>query len=270
MSYFLTVIIPIISIAICIGIYIYSKFRHKWEITAEIAIIIAFVLALGTLVQGLGSKLSSDRDYQEQRVEYEELRFYQDNAYGKLLEIEAKIDSRLSYDDNLNDIDMSDEKPSDEITDWVVKNRNDVIYKDDIFFVDIIVRKAGEKKWQKVIEADVGDIIEFQVEYFNQGKELVEDIMVRSVLPDNMVYIEDSTVLYNANFQDGTILRNNTITTSGINIGAYQNQSNAFVRFKTKIIDVNLAEGYNHLYTWAAITQNGEALCYYASVFVEK
>ena len=270
MSHFLSVIIPIISIILCIGIYIYSKFRHKWEITAEIAIIIAIVLAFGTLVQGLGSKLSSDRDYQEQREEYEELRFNQDNAYGKLLEIEAKIDSRLSYDDNLNDIDMSDEKPSDEITDWVVKNRNDVIYKDDIFFVDIYVRKSGEKEWQRAIEASVGDIIEFQMEYCNRGKEIAEDIMVRSDLPENMEYIEGSTVLYNANFQGGTNLRNNSITTSGINIGDYQGQSNAFVRFKTKIIDVSLAEGYNHLYTWATITQNGEALYYDASVFVKK
>lgn len=270
MSFFLSIVCPILSIVICIGIYLFSKIQQKWESTAKISLCIALILAIGALSQGLGSKISSDRDYQERKEENEELRFYQDYAYDKLLEIEAKIDSRLSYDENQLDLDLSEKNPSNEITDWVVKNRNDVIYKEDIFFVDINVRKIGEKTWQRAIEANVGDIIEIQSEYWNRGKKATEDIMFRSILPNNMEYIDDSTILYNSNYPDGTRLRDNTVTTSGINIGSYNEQSNAFVRFRAKIIDVSLGNGNNQLIAWATITQNGEALYYDASVFVEK
>lgn len=160
--------------------------------------------------------------------------------------------------------------PNDDVTDWVVKNRKDVIFKDDIFVVQMFVRKAGTKEWKKSIEAEIGDIIEFQAEYRNTTGD-PNAIMVRSILPDNMDYIEDSTILYNSEVPDGTTILDNTICTSGINIGTnYQHYANAYVRFRTVINDKTLAEGLTQLVTWITITSNGEALYDEANVYVQK
>lgn len=102
----------------------------------------------------------------------------------------------------------------------------------------------------------------------NRTKELDEDIMVRSSLPDNMEYIDGSTVLYNSSHSEG--LEMFDIVSSAINIGDYKRQGNAFIGFKARIRDVSLAEGNNQLVTWVKITQNNEALCYDASAFVMK
>jgi uncharacterized repeat protein (TIGR01451 family) len=137
------------------------------------------------------------------------------------------------------------------------------------------VRIKGTKDWSESVEAKVGDEVEYQIEYVNLLSEQVKDVMIRDVLPTNVEYVQNSTYLYNSNYQNGTLLKDNTVTTTGINIGSYNAKGNAYVRFTGKVVDKSMACGKNQLVNWASATVSGSAVknAVYkddASVFVTK
>lgn len=118
------------------------------------------------------------------------------------------------------------------------------------------VRIKGTKTWSEFVEAKVGDEVEYQIEYVNLLSEQVKDVMIRDMLPNNVEYVENSTYIYNSVFPDGGLLDSNTVTTTGINIGSYNPQGNAFIRFTGKVVDKSLACGSNQLVNWASVTIN--------------
>lgn len=137
------------------------------------------------------------------------------------------------------------------------------------------VRIKGTKEWSESVDVKIGDEVEYQIEYENFLDEKVNDVMIRDVLPTNVEYVADSTVLYNASNPNGLHIAENTLTTTGINIGNYTAKSNAFVRFTGKVVDKTMACGGNQLVNWAAVTINSSSLtdAVYkddASVFVTK
>lgn len=264
----LNVFIPVVGMLSIIGIVTYLFYRQKWNRKEKIAILTSISLTFISLVHGMWNAYTTDKTAKLLRNDHESILIGQSETKEMLSGIVAMIDS--NYDQPIQNIVYGDEVPDDEITDWIVKNRTDVIYKDDIFFVDMKVRKYGDKEWQRAVVADVGDIVEFQAEYINRQEDTASDVMIRSVLPTNMEYIESSTVLYNSNYQEGFEIPENTITTKGLNIGSYNYQGNAYVRFRTKVTNNNLANGLNQLQTWITVTQNKEALYYYANVFVNQ
>lgn len=136
--------------------------------------------------------------------------------------------------------------------------------------IDVVVHKAasaklsktvrikGTKEWKEAVDAKVGDEVEFQIEYKNLTSETVENVMIRDILPNNLEYVADSTYLYNANHQSGVKVVENTVTTTGINIGSYNTKGNAYVRFTAKVVNKNLACGDNQLVNWANVTVKSE------------
>lgn len=132
------------------------------------------------------------------------------------------------------------------------------------------VRIKGTKNWSESVTAKIGDEVEYQIEYVNLSAETVNNVMIRDILPTNMEYVKDSTYLYNAQYQSGVQLKDNTVTTSGINIGSYSAKGNAYVRFTAKVTDKSLACGSNKLVNWASSTVNSKVTKDDASVMVEK
>lgn len=132
------------------------------------------------------------------------------------------------------------------------------------------VRLKGTKEWGEVVEAKVGDEVEYQIEYVNLLADQVNNVMIRDVLPTNVEYVPNSTYLYNAQYQNGTLLAENTLTTTGINIGSYSAKGNAYVRFTGKVVDKSLACGSNQLVNWASSTVNNSVYKDDASVMVTK
>ena len=132
------------------------------------------------------------------------------------------------------------------------------------------VRIKGTKEWAESVEAKVGDEVEYQIEYTNLLTEQVNNVMIRDILPTNVEYVQNSTYLYNSNYQNGTLLKDNTLTTSGINIGSYNAKGNAYVRFTGKVVDKTLACGKNQLVNWASSTVDSAVSKDDASVMVTK
>lgn len=127
-----------------------------------------------------------------------------------------------------------------------------VVY-DYSFALDTQVRLIGsaDEPWQKEGAAEIGDTVEFQLTYENTDDFTQEDVVIRSVLPDNLEYVAGSTVLYNVNHPNGLVLDTDAVVAdNGINIGAYTAGSNAFVRFTAKVVDEDLAWGSNTLVNW--------------------
>ncbi len=132
------------------------------------------------------------------------------------------------------------------------------------------VRIKGTKTWSESVEAKVGDEVEYQIEYVNLLSEQVKDVMIRDVLPTNVEYVKDSTYLYNSNYQSGVLLAENTVATTGINIGSYSAKGNAYVRFTGKVVDKSLSCGSNQLVNWASATVKNSVYKDDASVLVAK
>lgn len=73
-------------------------------------------------------------------------------------------------------------------------------------------------------------------------------------MPTNVKYVENSILLCNSNHKEGCRLKDNNLTTSGINIGDYDSRGNAYVQFTGMVTDNSLAIGSNQLVTWASAT----------------
>ena len=130
------------------------------------------------------------------------------------------------------------------------------------------VRIKGTKDWKESVDANIGDEVEFQIEYVNLNADAARDVMIRDVLPNNLEYVAGSTYLYNAHYQSGVKVVEDTVTTSGINIGNYDVNGNAYVRFTAKVVDKTLACGANQLVNWASSTVNSAVVKDDASVMV--
>lgn len=157
-----------------------------------------------------------------------------------------------------------------------------VIY-DYEFTVDVKVRLAGtEDEFAETIEAEVCDKVEFQIHYQNTApvsennteqneRNIQHSVMIRDVLPDNMVYVPNSTYLYNSNYRDGTLLTpDGDLFTRAINIGNYGPQSNGYVRFTAEVVDKSLAVDKNVLVNWAQATVSSTVHQDHAKTRVQK
>ena len=126
-----------------------------------------------------------------------------------------------------------------------------VVY-DDEFTVKTTIRFAGEKEWHESVDAEIGEKVEFQIEYNNTSTETQTSVMIRDILPGNLKYVANTTKLYNSNYPNwATLTPDGDIVTRGVNIGSYlgsadgKNGGNAFVRFTAEVVDSNLEEGIN-------------------------
>ena len=130
------------------------------------------------------------------------------------------------------------------------------------------VRIKGEKGWNESVDAKIGDEVEYQIEYKNLADAQANNVMIRDILPTNMEYVKGSTMLYNSNYQSGVKVTDDTVTTTGINIGSYAAKGNAYVRFTAKVVNKSLACGSNQLVNWASATVNSGVFKDDASVMV--
>lgn len=122
------------------------------------------------------------------------------------------------------------------------------------FELDVKVRPAGtHDKFSESIDAKIGDRVEYQIQFTNSAaNDIQENVIIRDVLPENMVYIANTTYLYNSNHKDGKqITPDGDLFGGGINIGSYEPNASGWVRFTTEVTDKSLEEGDNVLVNWA-------------------
>ena len=93
----------------------------------------------------------------------------------------------------------------------------------------------GEKTWVETVNAKSGDTVQFQIHAKNTGSAGIQNLVIRDILPKGLNYVAGSTKLYNTSNPKGLKVSDNIIQNSGINIGSYQPNGDAFVRFDATV-----------------------------------
>ena len=93
----------------------------------------------------------------------------------------------------------------------------------------------GEKSWVETVNAKSGDTVQFQIHTKNTGSAGIQNLVIRDILPKGLNYVAGSTKLYNTSNPKGLKVSDNVIQNSGINIGSYQPNGDAYVRFDATV-----------------------------------
>lgn len=93
----------------------------------------------------------------------------------------------------------------------------------------------GEKSWVETVNAKGGDTVQFQIHAKNTGSAGIQNLVIRDILPKGLNYVAGTTKLYNTSNPNGLKVSDNIIQNSGINIGTYQANGDAYVRFDATV-----------------------------------
>lgn len=131
-----------------------------------------------------------------------------------------------------------------------------VVY-DREFTVETRVRLAEDRDrtWKDTVEAQVGDRVEFQITYTNTSDLVQSIVKVKDKLPQNLLYVANSTKLITENNPDGIMIPDNVQENiaEAIDIGSYNPNENAKIVFSAEVVDDNLDEGRNSLKNHAEV-----------------
>ena len=113
---------------------------------------------------------------------------------------------------------------------------NQLQEKTDIDLAKTVRNKTnGEKTWTETVNAKGGDTVQFQIHAKNTGSAGIQNLVIRDILPKGLNYVTGTTKLYNTSNPKGLKVSDNIIQNSGINIGSYQLNGDAFVRFDATV-----------------------------------
>ena len=131
--------------------------------------------------------------------------------------------------------------------------------RDAVIKMEHRVRLKGTEEWTKSVDASVGDTLEFSIYYTNVSAVNVENVMLKVSLPDNMEYINGSTILIKKGLLLGARNNEDSILDTGVNIGDFDVDEDACVIYSATVIDKSLAKGMNRLISWSKISSLGIA-----------
>lgn len=142
--------------------------------------------------------------------------------------------------------------------------------RDAVIKMEHRVRLKGTEEWTKSVNASVGDTLEFSVYYTNVSSVNVENVMLKVSLPDNMEYINGSTILIKKGLLLGARNNEDSILDTGVNIGNFDVNEDACVIYSATVIDKSLVKGLNRLISWSKISSLGIANQDNADTYVNK
>ena len=125
------------------------------------------------------------------------------------------------------------------------------------------VRLKGTKEWHDVISANIGDEVEYRIDYVNLSDHNVDNVLIRDTLPTNVEYVEGTTYLHTSFHPEGVKMESENLTVSGVNIGGYAPKGKAIIIFTAKIVDktITACDGRPvQLVNWATSSVEGELL----------
>lgn len=131
------------------------------------------------------------------------------------------------------------------------------------FVIEKTVRPHGKNKWSESISAKPGQKVDYQIYYDNTGDANQLDVVALDKLPKGVKIVPGSTTLKNIANPNGDglpITNDKVVAASGLNIGSYAPNSNAYLRFTAILPKASKLEcGTNELVNLGTIsTQNGD------------
>lgn len=124
--------------------------------------------------------------------------------------------------------------------------------------------------WEDAIEAEVGDKVEFRIEYQNTSDRSQEGVAIKDILPSNLEYIAGSSTIKNFNHSNDAKILQDSLVSNGIRIGDYDQGANAYISFQAEVVDEDLETGINTLTNWSQAGVGQKTIQDHASVIVYK
>ncbi len=126
------------------------------------------------------------------------------------------------------------------------------------------VRVAGEKNWSTENTAKVGDTLEYQITFKNEGNTRLDNLVIGDNMPANMTYVKGSTKLKNGANPNGIAIPNDNIVNGGINVGNYEPGAVGYVLIQSKI-NPKLNAG-NHEFKNVALVKADKTVIYNTAI----
>ncbi len=94
----------------------------------------------------------------------------------------------------------------------------------------------GDGVYVESTVSESGKTVEFKIRYENTGTMIQENVVMKDTLPDGLEYIKGSSILKNNSDPNGSVVSDNIMSESGLNIGNYAGGDGwAEVSYKAKI-----------------------------------
>lgn len=122
------------------------------------------------------------------------------------------------------------------------------------------VRFEGQTKddWKESINAKQGDVVEWRIEFRNEGTTVLENVAIYDQLPENMKIVSGSTKLINTAHPSGISAGSDAVVSNSLDIGDYAPKSNGIVAFKATVDpDKKIECGTKKLLNLAYATPSG-------------
>ena len=94
--------------------------------------------------------------------------------------------------------------------------------------------RGSSAAYSEQVNAKAGDTVRYRIHVKNIGNAVVNNLVVRDILPAGLTYVKGSTQLVNNLHQDGITLSDN-IVKNGINIGSYAAGADAYIYFNATV-----------------------------------
>ena len=105
------------------------------------------------------------------------------------------------------------------------------------FTVQKQVRKNGTTGWNKSVEVNPGDKVDYMISYKNTGTVRQDNVVVKDTLPTHQTYQTGSTMLKNGLNPSGKSVSDSIVSTKGINVSDYMPGAAAYLMFSAKVDD---------------------------------
>lgn len=96
------------------------------------------------------------------------------------------------------------------------------------------VKIRGTSTWSETVTAKAGDTVRYRIHVKNIGNAVVNNLVVRDILPAGLTYVKGSTQLVNTAHKDGITLSDN-IVNNGVNLGSYAAGAGAYLYFNATV-----------------------------------
>jgi uncharacterized repeat protein (TIGR01451 family)/LPXTG-motif cell wall-anchored protein len=96
------------------------------------------------------------------------------------------------------------------------------------------VNGASDTTFKETVNVKPGDKVDYQIYFKNTGGTRLKDVVIKDTLPKGMTYVKGTTYIHNS---DGTKKVADGITTKGLNIGGYDPDGDAYLKFTAKVAD---------------------------------
>ncbi|MBP5634037.1 DUF11 domain-containing protein [Candidatus Saccharibacteria bacterium] len=94
--------------------------------------------------------------------------------------------------------------------------------------------RGSSAAYSEQVTAKAGDTVRYRIHVKNIGNAVVNNLVVRDILPAGLTYVKGSTQLVNNAHKDGITLSDN-IVANGINLGSYAAGADAYIYFNATV-----------------------------------